>query len=98
MNISELIIGIILAFIIIIPFVSFATHDGIITFERPYLNEYKQCRAENLELQKEVQCPPVQCNCGAVGILWSIIGFLFIIIGGVIYWYSLYDRNNEKTN
>jgi len=92
MKINELITGIILAFIIIIPFMSFGFHEGIITIERPYLNEYNQCRAENLELQGGVQCPPVQCNCGAAGITFGILGFIFLLVGGIIYWYTLYHN------
>jgi hypothetical protein len=67
--------------------------QGRIIFERPYLNEYTQCKADLKQAQVAVQCPEVKCNCGSSGIVWTIVGGIFGLAGYVMYFFTMNKLN-----
>ena len=91
--------GFILSLFILVPMMWLFLSDGSITIEKPYYNEYQDCKLQVSELQKSVQCPETKCNCGASGIVWTIMGGLFGLSGYAMYWYSLKkaERLQEET-
>lgn len=83
--------GIIISIITILSVVAiiglYLVNDGTITINKPYYEEYKQC--EQQLNQNQVQCPEVKCNCGATGIIWTIMGAIFGLSGYAMYWHTL---------
>lgn len=79
--------------ILIVPFIWLGYTGGTITIERPYLEDYNQCKAQIEELSKSVQCPEVNCNCGAIGIFWTILGAIFLALGYGFFWNSAKQIN-----
>ncbi len=83
--------AVIMTMMLMLPLTLLQISQGTITIERPYLTEYEQCSSDYVELaaSKTPSCAPVECRTGGTGILWSIIGAIFGLIGFGLYFYSL---------
>lgn len=75
-------VGTLFGIVAITPFIWILAANGTITIEIPYKEQLDVC-SRNLELcQKDIpECPEVKCNCGASGIVWSVLGFLGYVFG-----------------
>lgn len=98
MEIKQLIGAIILGLLFAVPTYYVFLNNGTIKIERPYHNEYKQCKTELKLMEKDMKCPEVKCVTGITGIFWSIIGFIAMFCGMLFLWYTnnRYDRKDEE--
>jgi hypothetical protein len=55
---------------------------------KPYFDEYEQCR-EDLKVATMPDCAPCDCDCGWLGIVWTILGGL-IMAGSyvILFWHN----------
>ena len=86
-SIGAVITIVVSAFLFIVMVGMFLQHQGTITIERPYLDEYNQCQEDFkvLETSKTPSCTSCKCSPSASGIFFSIFGGI-IFIGGIIFW------------
>ncbi len=81
---------------IIIFFASFYAlqSNNKIIIQKDYFDELQSCEYELEQIQPE--CAPVICSVGAIGIIWSIMGFILFFIGYILYFLTLRERDKVK--